>query len=136
MSTRGVRGATTVACNEAEAILHATTELLQEMVAANGIAPEDIAGVFFTVTDDLDAEFPAKAARLMGWEHVPLMDAREIPVPGSLPRCIRILLLWNTEVPQREIIHVYQRGARNLRPDLAGPSPVGRHAHARQEGEL
>lgn len=118
MPIRGVRGATTVAHNEAEEILEATSALLRELVSRNGIVPEEIASVFFTLTDDLDSEFPAKAARLMGWRHVPLMDAREIPVPGSLPRCIRVLLLWNTEIPQQEIVHVYQRDARALRPDL------------------
>jgi chorismate mutase len=118
MPIRGVRGATTVASNEAQAILEATSALLRELVSRNGIAPEEIASVFFTLTDDLDAEFPAKAARLMGWRHVPLMDAREIPVPGSLPRCIRVLVHWNTEIPQQEIVHIYQQDARVLRPDL------------------
>ena len=118
MPIRGVRGATTVAHNEAKEILEATSALLRELVSRNGIAPEEIASVFFTLTDDLDAEFPAKAARLMGWRQVPLMDAREIPVPGSLPRCIRVLLHWNTEIHQKEIVHVYQQDARVLRPDL------------------
>jgi len=120
MFVRGVRGATTVACNDAEGILSATGELLEEMVSANGILVQDIAAAFFTSTDDLDAAFPAKAARLRGWQHVPLLDAREIPVPGSLPRCIRVLLLWNTDASQSRVIHVYQRKARKLRPDLAG----------------
>jgi chorismate mutase len=123
MPIRGARGATTVAHNEAEEILEATSALLRELVSRNGIALEEIASAFFTLTDDLDAEFPAKAARLMGWRHVPLMDAREIPVPGSLPRCIRVLLLWNTKIPQQEIVHVYQRDARVLRPDL-DPAPA------------
>jgi chorismate mutase len=119
MATRGVRGATTVGQNDAQSILAATQALLEEMVAANGIRPEEIAAALFTMTDDLDAVFPAQAARRLGWQYVPLMDAREVAVPGSLPRCIRVLLLWNTERPQHEIVHVYQGEARTLRPDLA-----------------
>ena len=124
MTTRGVRGATSVASNDAESILSATEELLQEVVSSNGIRVEDIAAVFFTTTDDLDAAFPAKAARLLGWQYVPLLDCCEIPVPGSLPRCIRVLLLWNTDIPQREVNYVYQRDARKLRPDLGGPDAI------------
>jgi chorismate mutase len=116
---RGVRGATTVAENDAAQILAASRALLEEMVARNQMAPEDIAAVFFTVTDDLDATFPARAARELGWVHVPLMDAREVPVPGSLPRCIRVLLLWNNDILQGEVAHVYQGDAIKLRPDLA-----------------
>ena len=118
MIVRGVRGATTVAANEAEAILEATQTLLSAMASANQIVPDDLAAAYFTVTTDLDAAFPAQAARRMGWHHVPLMDACEIPVPGSLPRCIRALLLWNSDVPQNQVVHVYQNGARQLRPDL------------------
>ena len=121
MPTRGVRGATTVASNDATNVLSATRDLLAEMVSSNGIRVEDISAVVFTVTDDLDAAFPAKAARLLGWQHVPLLDAREIPVPGGLPRCIRVLLMWNTDLPQRRIAHIYLGGARRLRPDLARP---------------
>ena len=121
MPTRGVRGATIVASNDAQTILSATGELLKEMVSSNGILVEDIAAVLFTTTEDLDAAFPAKAARLLGWQQVPLLDAREIPVPGSLPRCVRVLLLWNTDVPQCKVSHVYQREARKLRPDLTKP---------------
>ena len=116
---RGVRGATTVDDNEEERILDATKDLVQEMISANGIQSEDVAAAYFTVTEDLDAAFPAKAARDLGWVDVPLLNGREIPVPGSLPRCIRALLLWNTDRTQRDIVHVYQRGARALRPDLA-----------------
>lgn len=115
---RGVRGATTVETNEAEAILEATRELLAAMVAANGLEADDLASAIFSVTPDLDAAFPAAAARRMGWTHVPLFDTLEIPVPGSLPRCIRVLLHWNTCRPQREIVHVYLQGASTLRPDL------------------
>jgi chorismate mutase len=119
VSVRGVRGATTVRENDAAQILAATRALLQEMLARNRMAPQDIAVVFFTVTDDLDAAFPARAARELGWTNVPLMDAREVPVPGSLPRCIRVLALWNTDLPQDRVAHVYQGDAIQLRPDLA-----------------
>jgi chorismate mutase len=88
------------------------------MAAANGLAAEDIASVLFTATHDLTAAFPAQAARELGWQHVPLLDAQEIPVPGSLPRCVRVLLHWNTERSQSEVRHVYLRGAALLRPDL------------------
>lgn len=120
MACRGIRGATTVEANTAEAILAATGELLAAMVEANGLAAEDIASAVFTVTADLDAAFPAQAARQLGWHQVPLLDALEIPVPGSLPRCVRVLLHWNTGRGQAEIRHVYLRGAAGLRPDLDG----------------
>lgn len=119
MPVRGVRGATTVAANDVQSIVSATEELLTEMVSSNGIQVEDVAAVLFTTTGDLDAAFPAKAARVLGWQHVPLLDACEIPVLGSLPRCIRVLLLWNTDVPQCRVAHVYLREARKLRQDLA-----------------
>ncbi len=118
MTTRGVRGATTVDSDEHEIIIETTKELLQEMVSANRIRPQDIAAAFFTVTEDLTAAFPAKAARLLGWRHVPLLDAREIPVPDSLPRCIRVLLLWNTDAPQTSVKHIYREEAKELRPDI------------------
>lgn len=118
MFCRGVRGATTVDANTAEAILEATRELLTRIVEANGIAVEDVASAFFTVTGDLTAAFPAQAARQLGWRHVALIDAQEMAVPGSLPRCIRVLVHWNTSVPQAEVRHVYLRGAATLRPDL------------------
>ncbi|MBC7254929.1 MAG: chorismate mutase [Chloroflexi bacterium] len=123
MPIRGVRGATTVSANEADLILAATRNLLEEMIRSNGIAAADVAAALFTVTPDLNAAFPARAARELGWQHVPLMDAVEIAVPGSLPRCIRILLLWNTEKPQDEILHIYQGETRSLRPDLLGQDP-------------
>jgi chorismate mutase len=115
---RGIRGATTVEADSAAAILEATHELLVRIVAANGVDAEDVASAFFTVTPDLTAAFPARAARDMGWRHVALLDAQEIPVPGSLPRCVRVLVHWNTAKPQAEIHHVYLRGAASLRPDL------------------
>ena len=113
---RGIRGATTVESDSADAILAATRELLTRIVEANGLAVKDVASAFFTVTSDLTAAFPAQAARGLGWQHVALLDAQEIPVPDSLPRCIRVLIHWNTDKPQAEIRHVYLRGAASLRP--------------------
>lgn len=124
MSLRGIRGATTVnpddaGCQNAQAILCATRELLLAICEANpALRPEDIASAFFTVTDDLRAAYPAQAARELGWEAVPLMDAMEIPVPGSLKGCIRVLILWNTSLSQHEIQHIYLHEAGKLRPDL------------------
>jgi chorismate mutase len=115
---RGIRGATTVETDTAEAILAATTELLNEIVEANDVNPDDVASAQFTVTPDLTAAFPARAARNLGWHQVPLLDAQEIPVPGSLARCVRVLIHWNTAKVQREIRHVYLRGAAGLRQDL------------------
>jgi chorismate mutase len=116
---RGVRGATTVEENSAEAIGAATREMLEQIIALNSLKMKDVASAIFSVTPDLTAAFPAKAARELGWQHVALFDAQEIPVPGSLPRCVRVLIHWNTEKPQAEIRHVYLRGAASLRPDLA-----------------
>lgn len=119
MALRGVRGATTTDRDEPGAILAATQELLQAILAANpSLAPADLASAWFTTTPDLRAEYPAKAARQIGWEAVPLMCAQEIPVPGSLPRCIRVLLHWNTPLEQSQIQHVYLGEAACLRPDL------------------
>ena len=119
MSIRGIRGATTVTTDEPELILQATRELLEEILAENeGMRPEDVASALFTVTDDLASTFPAQAARQMGWGLVPMMCAREIPVPGSLRRVIRVLVHWNTELKQNEVTHVYLRDAVKLRPDL------------------
>lgn len=120
MPTRGIRGAITVDADQPELILAATRELLEAILAANaGMSPGEIASAFFTVTEDLRSTFPAQAARQMGWSQVPMMCAREIPVPGSLPRVIRVLIHWNTERAQHEIVHVYLREAVKLRPDLA-----------------
>ncbi len=119
MAVRGVRGATTVAEDRAELVWQATRALLEEMTRANDLVPQDLAAAYFTVTPDLVSAFPARAARDMGWQWVPLMDALEIPVAGSLPRCIRALLLWNTDRPQSAITHVYHGEAISLRPDLA-----------------
>ncbi len=119
MSIRGIRGATTVTADQPDLILQATRELLEAILAENKkLRLEDVASATFTLTEDLVSAFPAQAARQMGWEEVPMMCAREIPVPGSLPRVIRVLVHWNTEVPQSEIKHVYLRGAVKLRPDL------------------
>lgn len=118
MRLRGIRGATTVESNTREAILEAATQLLQALIRANDICPDDVASVFFTTTPDLNAEFPAVAARDMGWTEVPLLCGHEMNVPGSLAMCLRILLHVNTERPLREIVHVYLGGARALRPDL------------------
>lgn len=115
---RGIRGATTVKNNDREEILTETEKLLQAIVDANEVQTADIAAVFFTVTADLNAAFPAAAARRLGWTAVPLLDAMEIPVPGSLSRCIRIMLLVNTTKSQDEINHVYLNEAVSLRPDL------------------
>jgi chorismate mutase len=119
MPVRGLRGATTVTADEPDLILAATREVLESILKGNpGMQPEDVASAIFTVTEDLAATFPAQAARQMGWGLVPMICAREIPVPGSLPRVIRVLVHWNTELPQDKIVHVYLRDAVKLRPDL------------------
>ena len=118
MTCRGVRGATTVDRNDREEILTATRQLLALMIHRNGIDKHDVASAVFTVTKDLDAEFPALAARQLGWLEVPMLCGYEIAVPGSLPRCVRVLVHWNTAVPQEKIQHVYVRDAMKLRPDL------------------
>jgi chorismate mutase len=127
-AARGIRGATTVAANDRAAILAATRELLQLVVRLNGVRPEDVSSAWFTVTADLDAEFPAFAAREIGWSEVPLICGREIPVPGALARCVRVLITWNTDVTQGRIRHVFLHGARALRPswavDLPGDPPL------------
>jgi len=119
MAIRGIRGATTVDRNDRDEILSATTELLTLMVQLNGIRSEDVAYAWFTVTPDLDAEFPAFAARELGWTEVPLMCGREIPVPDGLPFCIRALISWNTSKSQHEVRHVFLHGAKELRPAWA-----------------
>ena len=121
---RGVRGATTVSANEAGQIVARTEELLSRMIAENGIEPGDVASAVFTVTGDLDAEFPAVAVRSVdGWADVPLLCSREIPVPGSLGLCVRILLHWNTDRSPGHVRHVFLRGARELRPQWAKRIP-------------
>lgn len=120
---RGIRGATTVDANTREAILAATTELLTALIEANGITSEDVASAFFSTTPDLNAEFPAVAARQLGWTRVALMCGHEMDVPGSLPMCLRILMHINTRKPQADLQFVYLRGAEALRQDLAEPEP-------------
>ena len=129
---RGVRGATTAETNTREAILAATRELLCLMIEENNIQPDDVASAIFTTTADLNADYPALAARALGWHDVALLCAHEMNVPYGLKQCIRILLHWNTEVAAREVKHVYIKGATNLRPDrafsfndLSGKSPNG-----------
>ena len=121
---RGVRGATTVEANSREEILRATRQMLALMIRRNGIDSSDLASAHFTVTRDLNAEFPALAARQLNWLEVPLLCGYEIEVPGSLPMCIRVMLHWNTEKSQREIHHVYIHDAVRLRPDLSKLPPV------------
>jgi len=119
MPIRGIRGATTVTADEPDLILQATRELLEEILDQNErMLPEDVASAIFTVTDDLASTFPAQGARQMGWGLIPMLCGREIPVPNSLPRVIRVLVHWNTDLPQNEITHVYLRDAVKLRPDL------------------
>ncbi len=124
MLCRGVRGATTVESNSREDILRATRQLLALMIRRNGIETEDVASAIFSVTHDLDAEFPALAARQLGWPDVPLLCTYEVNVPGSLERCVRVLVQWNTNKSQQEISHVYVKGAVVLRPDLSPPPPA------------
>ncbi|MEW6526267.1 MAG: chorismate mutase [Spirochaetota bacterium] len=121
MVVRGVRGAITVDENSKEEIVHRTEELLQAIITVNKIQTNDIASAIFTVTDDLNAEFPAVAARKLGWIHIPLLCSREIPVPGSLGMCVRVLLHINTDKNPEEIVHVYLREAKKLRPDIGTP---------------
>ena len=124
MACRGVRGATTADADTSDAILEATRQLLALMIRQNGIEPEDVASAIFTTTPDLNAEFPALAARQLGWLHVALMCGHELDVPGSLRRCVRILLHWNTDTPADRIVHVYIKEAARLRPDHSKIPPI------------
>lgn len=120
MTTRGIRGATTTPIDTQSEVLRATQELLNEIVIANPtLIPEDIANIFFTVTEDISSVHPALAARQIGWLEIPLLCAQEIPVPGSLPLTIRILINWNTPLNQKQINHIYLGEAISLRPDIA-----------------
>ncbi len=123
MAVRGIRGATTATANTAEEIIEATQELLTALLAANEIPREEIASAFWTTTPDLTAEWPAFAARQMGFADVPQMDAHEMNVPGQLPLAIRVLLHVNTEKAQSAVRHVFLRGATVLRPEYAYPGP-------------
>ena len=117
MLVRGIRGATTVDANSRDAILQATSELLEEMVRANDVQHDHVASIIFSTTTDLNAEFPAVAARNAGWTDIALMCGHEMAVPGSLPRCTRVLLHVNTTKSPQEIKHVYLKGAVQLRPE-------------------
>ena len=116
---RAIRGAVQVDADEREAILEGTTELVSEVMSRNDLTTDDVISVLFTVTPDLTAEFPALAARKTGFHAVPLMCATEIPVPGALPRVVRLMAHVETDRPRREIQHVYLRGAAALRLDIA-----------------
>ena len=120
-AVRGVRGATTAEANTAEAILAAASELVKALVEANGIRPEQVASAMFTTTADLDAEYPARAIRGDGWEHVALLGGQEMAKPSGVARCIRVLIHWNTSLPAMDVRHVYLRGAVALRPDRVDP---------------
>ncbi|MGE5195136.1 MAG: chorismate mutase [Deltaproteobacteria bacterium] len=119
MPVRGIRGATSASADTRDAILEGTRELLGEMLRANGIVDfDEIASIVLTTTPDLTATFPAEAARELGMNFVPLLCASEIAVPGRLPRCVRVLMHVNTDKPAREMVHVYLREAKSLRPDV------------------
>jgi chorismate mutase len=120
-SVKAIRGAITVERNSADAIAEGTTSLLKEIQHRNALRPADVISIFFTLTPDLDADFPARAARAAGWD-VPMLDMQELPVPGALPMCIRVLLHVQREGPVR---HAYLRSARRLRPDLEEQSHAG-----------
>jgi chorismate mutase len=115
MTVRGIRGATTTTENSSKAILIATREMLREIISRNELEPDTIASAIFTTTPDLNADFPAVAARQLGWNDVPLMCGHEMAVPGSLQQCVRVLIHVNTDKPASEIQHVYLKGAVNLR---------------------
>lgn len=121
MRIRAIRGAITVDANARDDILRATHELLSGLIAHNAIDPDEVVSAYFTMTQDLNAAFPAEAAREMGWNHIPLLCMCEIAVPGALPRCIRILLHTYTERSAEDIRHLYLREAVRLRPDLSAP---------------
>ena len=116
---RGIRGATTAAANTREAILEATRDMLARLIEANGLRPDDIASAIFSTTLDLNAEFPAVAARELGWLDTALFCTHEMAVPASLPRCIRVLVHWNTTRRADEVVHIYVREASTLRPERA-----------------
>lgn len=119
MMSRGVRGATTVTINNADQMVNRTKELIDEIIKQNSIIPEQISHVFISVTKDINATFPSKALRKIdGWTYVPVMCMQEIEVPGSLEKCIRVMMVINTDKKQEEIHHVYHYEAIKLRPDL------------------
>lgn len=114
---RGVRGAITCDADTEEAIIEATVEILSAMISANDLKEDDVASIFFTTTADLTAAYPARGARRLGWTQTALMGGVEMDVKGSIPRCIRILIHWNTDKPLSDIKHIYLRDAVKLRPD-------------------
>ncbi len=122
---RGIRGAIDVSSNHRQEIIESTKELLKEIFDQNTLENEDVAAILFSMTDDLDAAFPAEAVRQMGGKYIPVFCTREINVPGSLPRCIRLLVLANTSKAPEEIRHIYLRGAAALREDLHGEASRG-----------
>ena len=126
MPVRGIRGATTAEENTPESILAATHELLTALIAANDLQSDDVASAIFTTTLDLNAEYPAVAARALGWRDVALLCAHEMDVPHGPKKCIRILIHWNTAAPAAEVRHVYLKGAVDLRPDRAAPGATRR----------
>jgi len=114
---RGLRGATTAQANTREAILAATEQLIRALQEANGFTPDEVESAIFTSSPDLTAEYPARAARRLGWDGVPLLGASEVAVPDGVPYCIRLLLHFYTTKSPRELKHIYLRGAAQLRPD-------------------
>ena len=118
MAVRGIRGATTVETNTREEIIAKTRELLESILEKNNFDVSDIVSIIFSVTNEVNAEFPAVAARHLGWIYTPLLCTNEIPVSGSLRNCIRVLLHVNSDKRQDEMVQVYLYEARNLRPDL------------------
>lgn len=131
-AVRGIRGATTVEADQPAQIVDATRELLERLVDANAIRPAEVAGAWFTTTPDLRSEFPAVAARQLGWVDVPLLCGHEMDVPydnpRSIARCVRVLILLNTDRTQDEMTFVYLRGARAIQAELER----ARNGHAPQ----
>jgi len=125
MAVRGIRGAVNIASNTKEEILTKSRELLEAILSANKVKPADIAAAIFTLSPDLNADFPAYAARQLGWTDVPLMCARELDVPGAMEKVIRVLLLVNSRIPAAKIKHQYLGDTPRLRPDLARKGPKG-----------
>jgi chorismate mutase len=125
MPVRGIRGAVNIAVNTKEEILSKSRELLEAIVRTNKVKAADIAAAIFTLSPDLNADFPAYAARQMGWTDVPLMCARELDVPGAMAKVIRVLLLVNSKIPASKIKHQYLGDTPQLRPDLARKGPKG-----------
>jgi len=126
MPVRGIRGATVADDNTKEAILSATRELLLALIAANDIQPDEVASAWFTTSPDLTADYPALAARALGWHDVALLCAHEMAVPHGLPKCIRILVHLNTDKPAQAIRHIYLGQAASLRPDRSLPVEIAK----------